>query len=164
VLIRKPMKCKIWKYELAGAQIVYAPANSSSSWTSNQPLHKHRSAWTHSISLTNIKYKRFRSLLWHGFWLAELPQVRYLGLFTCLFLVYVNRTTDRVRGFRVKLRLNSDRNWGDREVDMSVSVIVDVQNTLNCSLIDILGTDEQRRNYLPKLSTNMVSWWNHSIE
>ena len=42
------------------------------------------------------------------------------------------------------------------KVDMSVSVMVDVQNTLICPLINNLGTEEQRNKYLPKFSTNMV--------
>lgn len=43
------------------------------------------------------------------------------------------------------------------KVDMSVSVLVDVQNTLINMLIMRYGTTEQKENYLPQLATNMVS-------
>ena len=42
------------------------------------------------------------------------------------------------------------------QVDMSVSVLVDIQNTLINALFMRLGTDEQKRKYLPQLATNMV--------
>ncbi|KAI0209703.1 Short/branched chain specific acyl-CoA dehydrogenase, mitochondrial [Lamellibrachia satsuma] len=42
------------------------------------------------------------------------------------------------------------------KVDMSVSVLVDIQNTLINMLIMRYGTTEQQENYLPQLATNMV--------
>ena len=41
-------------------------------------------------------------------------------------------------------------------VDMSVSVMVDVHNTLIDNLIRTLGTKEQKEKYLPRLATDMV--------
>jgi len=43
------------------------------------------------------------------------------------------------------------------KVDMSVSVMVDIQNTLNNMLILRLGTPEQQEKYLPRLATDTVS-------
>ena len=42
------------------------------------------------------------------------------------------------------------------KVDMSVSVMVDVCNTLINTLIRTLGTEEQKQQYLPRLATDMV--------
>ena len=42
------------------------------------------------------------------------------------------------------------------KVDMSVSVLVDVQNTLIDTLITRLGTEDQKQHYLPRLATDMV--------
>lgn len=39
---------------------------------------------------------------------------------------------------------------------MSVSVLVDIQNTLINALFMRLGTQEQKSKYLPQLATNMV--------
>lgn len=43
------------------------------------------------------------------------------------------------------------------KVDMSVSVLVDVQNTLINTLINSLGTEEQKQKYLSRLATDTVS-------
>ena len=43
------------------------------------------------------------------------------------------------------------------KVDMSVSVLVDVQNTLINALMNSLGTEEQRHKFLPRLATDLVS-------
>ena len=43
------------------------------------------------------------------------------------------------------------------KVDMAVSVLVDVQNTLINMLITRYGTPDQQDKYLPQLATNMVS-------
>ena len=42
------------------------------------------------------------------------------------------------------------------KVDMSVGIMVHVQNTLVCPFLEKLGTLEQRIKYLPKLCTGMV--------
>ncbi|KAK6044992.1 acyl-CoA dehydrogenase protein [Cooperia oncophora] len=42
------------------------------------------------------------------------------------------------------------------KIDPSVSVFVDVQNTLVAPLIMQLGTEEQKQKYLPKISTEWV--------
>jgi len=42
------------------------------------------------------------------------------------------------------------------KVDMSVSVMVDVHNTLVAPVIEELGTEEQKQKYLPRLCTNTV--------
>ena len=39
---------------------------------------------------------------------------------------------------------------------MSVSLIVDIQNTLINALFMQLGTEEQKHKYLPRLATDMV--------
>lgn len=43
------------------------------------------------------------------------------------------------------------------KIDMSLSVMVDVQNTLVNQLVVKLGTDEQRKKYLPLLCANTVT-------
>lgn len=43
------------------------------------------------------------------------------------------------------------------KVDMSISVVVDVHNTLNNTLMRNLGTEEQKKHYLPQMATGMVS-------
>jgi alkylation response protein AidB-like acyl-CoA dehydrogenase len=43
------------------------------------------------------------------------------------------------------------------KVDMSVSVMVDVQNTLINNLFRMYGTQQQKEHYLPKLATEIVS-------
>ena len=42
------------------------------------------------------------------------------------------------------------------KVDMSVSVLVDVQNTLVTPVIEQHGTDEQKQKYLPRLCNDTV--------
>ena len=42
------------------------------------------------------------------------------------------------------------------KVDMSISVVVDVHNTLNNTLMRNLGTEEQKKHYLPQMATGMV--------
>ena len=42
------------------------------------------------------------------------------------------------------------------KVDMAVTVLVDIQNTLINALMRELGTEEQKEEYLPKLATEMV--------
>ena len=42
------------------------------------------------------------------------------------------------------------------KVDMSVSLLLDIQNTLINTLVMGLGTDYQKEKYLPKLATEMV--------
>jgi len=43
------------------------------------------------------------------------------------------------------------------KVDMSVSVMIDVHNTLIINLFNKLGTPEQKAKYLPRLATDTVS-------
>ena len=43
------------------------------------------------------------------------------------------------------------------KVDPSVSVCCDIQNTLINMLFTVHGTEEQKQEYLPKLTTSMVS-------
>ena len=43
------------------------------------------------------------------------------------------------------------------KVDMSVSVMIDVHNTLIVNLFRKLGSPEQKAKYLPRLATDMVS-------
>ena len=43
------------------------------------------------------------------------------------------------------------------KVDMAVTVMVDIQNTLINTLIKNLGTEAQKEKYLPRLATDMVS-------
>jgi len=42
------------------------------------------------------------------------------------------------------------------KVDMSVSVLVDVQNTLVTPVLEQYGTDEQKQKYLPQLCNDVV--------
>jgi len=42
------------------------------------------------------------------------------------------------------------------KVDMSVSVMVDVHNTLVTPVLEQYGTKEQKQTYLPRLCTRMV--------
>ena len=48
------------------------------------------------------------------------------------------------------------------KVDMSVSLLVDIQNTLINSLLIKYGTYEQKEKYLPRLATTMVSVYIYS--
>ena len=43
------------------------------------------------------------------------------------------------------------------KVDPAVSVLCDIQNTLINTLFTLYGTEEQKQEYLPKLTTSMVS-------
>lgn len=43
------------------------------------------------------------------------------------------------------------------KVDPSVSVLVDIQNTLVNNVIQKLGTKQQKEQYLPRLATNLAS-------
>lgn len=46
------------------------------------------------------------------------------------------------------------------KVDPSVAILVDIHNTLNNALIIKLGTEEQKKKYLPMLATKSVRlWW-----
>lgn len=42
------------------------------------------------------------------------------------------------------------------KVDPSIAVLVDIQNTLVNNVIKKLGTEEQKKKYLPQLATTMV--------
>ena len=42
------------------------------------------------------------------------------------------------------------------KVDSNISILVDIQNSLVNPLIKRLGTDEQKKKYLPKLATESV--------
>ena len=42
------------------------------------------------------------------------------------------------------------------KVDPSVAVLVDIQNTLINNVIKKLGTEEQKKTYLPQLASNLV--------
>lgn len=44
------------------------------------------------------------------------------------------------------------------KVDMSVSVMVDVQNTLVTPVLEEHGTDEQKHKFLPRLCSDMVGF------
>lgn len=46
------------------------------------------------------------------------------------------------------------------KVDSSVSVLVDIQNTLVNALLKKLGTPEQKQKYLTKLATESVMYYN----
>lgn len=43
-------------------------------------------------------------------------------------------------------------------VDPAISVFCDIQNTLINMMFTLHGTEEQKQEYLPKLSTAMVRW------
>lgn len=47
------------------------------------------------------------------------------------------------------------------KVDPAVAILVDIQNTLNNALIMKLGTEEQKKKYLPMLATQSVSFENY---
>ncbi len=45
------------------------------------------------------------------------------------------------------------------KVDPAVAILVDIHNTLNNALVMKLGTEEQKRKYLPMMATTSVSHW-----
>lgn len=46
------------------------------------------------------------------------------------------------------------------KVDPSVALVCELQNTLTNKLFTTYGTEEQKRNYLPRLAKNLVSEFN----
>lgn len=50
------------------------------------------------------------------------------------------------------------------KVDPAVAVFVEIQNTLINNVIKKLGTNEQKKTYLPQLASNMVSMFDYFAE